>query len=46
VHSQQLQNREALRFLNRASSLLFALARYEEVRQGIDFALTERRRRE
>ena len=46
VHGQQLQNREVLRFLNRASSLLFALARYEEARQGVDFALTERRRRE
>lgn len=46
VHSQHLQNREALRFLNRASSLLFALARYEEARRGIDFALTERGRRQ
>ncbi|MHB1134045.1 MAG: cob(I)yrinic acid a,c-diamide adenosyltransferase [Chloroflexota bacterium] len=46
AHSQTLDNREILRFLNRASSLLFALARYEEARRGIGYSLTERRRRQ
>jgi cob(I)alamin adenosyltransferase len=34
LHEEQLENHELLRYLNRLSSLLFALARYEEHRQG------------
>lgn len=34
AHQSQLNNQEIIRYLNRLSSLLFALARYEEHRQG------------
>jgi cob(I)alamin adenosyltransferase len=33
-HEEQLENNEIMRYLNRLSSLLFALARYEEVLAG------------
>lgn len=44
VHEQMLANGELLRYLNRASSLLYMLARYEEVSQGVPFSLAQRRR--
>jgi len=34
AHEEQLENLEPIRYLNRLSSLLFALARYEEHRLG------------
>lgn len=34
VHQEELENTEIIRYLNRLSSLLFALARFEEHRQG------------
>lgn len=40
LHEGDLQNREVLRYLNRHSSLLFALARYEELRAGQKTTLT------
>ena len=43
VHDKVVENAEVLRYLNRASSLLFVLARYEEVSQGIPFSLARRR---
>lgn len=46
VHGAAADNREMLRYLNRASSLLYMLARYEEASQGIPYSLAERRRRE
>lgn len=45
VHEQVVENKETLRYLNRASSLLFVLARYEEASQGVPFSLTQPRRR-
>lgn len=33
-HEEQVENEEIMRYLNRLSSLLFALARYEEVMAG------------
>lgn len=38
-HKGLLPNPQALRYLNRLSSLLFVLARYEEESQGIGFAV-------
>ncbi|MDA8218537.1 MAG: cob(I)yrinic acid a,c-diamide adenosyltransferase [Dehalococcoidales bacterium] len=45
VHEEVIDNKEVLRYLNRASSLLFVLARYEEASQGIPFSLARQRRR-
>ncbi|RME74123.1 MAG: ATP:cob(I)alamin adenosyltransferase, partial [Chloroflexi bacterium] len=39
-HENTLTNIEILRYLNRLSSLLFALARYEEHRAGLNPTLT------
>ena len=36
VHAEGLENGEALRYLNRLSSFLFALARYEDMQAGVD----------
>ncbi len=44
VHQQVVDNKETLRYLNRASSLLYVLARYEEASQGIPYLLARRRR--
>jgi cob(I)alamin adenosyltransferase len=44
LHEQVIDNVELLRYLNRASSLLYVLARYEEASQGIPFSLATRRR--
>lgn len=41
LHEQHLNNEEVLRYLNRLSSLLFALARYEEHVQGTQTSLTK-----
>lgn len=35
-HEGDLENNEVLRYLNRLSSLLFALARYEDMEAGVD----------
>jgi len=40
-HQGLLHNDEVLRYLNRLSALLFALARYEEHRTGIESTLTK-----
>jgi cob(I)alamin adenosyltransferase len=40
-HEEALTNRELLRYLNRLSSLLFALARYEELLAGQQTTLTK-----
>jgi cob(I)alamin adenosyltransferase len=45
VHDGIVDNEEILRYLNRASSLLYALARDEEASQGVPFSLTKRPRR-
>lgn len=45
VHEKVVENQEMLRYLNRASSLLFVMARYEEASQGVPFSLTRRRGR-
>jgi cob(I)alamin adenosyltransferase len=45
THEHAVDNEDLLRYLNRASSLLFALARYEETSQGVPYSLTQRRRR-
>jgi cob(I)alamin adenosyltransferase len=36
MHEGDLENREVLRYLNRLSSFLFALARYEDMQAGVD----------
>jgi cob(I)alamin adenosyltransferase len=36
VHEGDLENAEVLRYLNRLSSFLFALARHEDVKAGVD----------
>ena len=36
AHAEGLENGEALRYLNRLSSFLFALARYEDKQAGVD----------
>jgi cob(I)alamin adenosyltransferase len=36
VHTENLENGEALRYLNRLSSFLFALALYEDMQTGVD----------
>ncbi len=36
VHAEALENGEVLRYLNRLSSFLFALARYEDMQAGVD----------
>ena len=36
AHAEHLENGEALRYLNRLSSFLFALARYEDMEAGVD----------
>ncbi len=36
LHDGDLENVEVLRYLNRLSSLLFALARYEDMEAGVD----------
>jgi len=36
AHTEGLENGEALRYLNRLSSFLFALARYEDMQAGVD----------
>lgn len=41
IHEEQVENQEILRYLNRLSSLLFALARYEEHLQGQKTTLTK-----
>lgn len=45
AHEQIVDNAEMLRYLNRASSLLYVLARDEEASQGIPFSIAQRRRR-
>ncbi|MHB1006496.1 MAG: cob(I)yrinic acid a,c-diamide adenosyltransferase [Chloroflexota bacterium] len=45
IHEGVVDNEEILRYLNRASSLLFVAARDEEYSQGIPFSLAERRQR-
>ncbi|MCL5110131.1 MAG: cob(I)yrinic acid a,c-diamide adenosyltransferase [Chloroflexi bacterium] len=45
VHEHVVDSGDVLRYLNRASSLLYALARYEETSQGVPYSLTQRRRR-
>jgi cob(I)alamin adenosyltransferase len=35
-HEGDLENAEVLRYLNRLSSFLFALARYEDMKAGVD----------
>lgn len=35
-HEEELESEEVLRYLNRLSSLLFALARYEDMQAGVD----------
>ena len=41
MHEEELENREIIRYLNRLSSLLFALARYEEFLAGHKPTLTK-----
>ncbi|MEM7346380.1 MAG: cob(I)yrinic acid a,c-diamide adenosyltransferase [Chloroflexota bacterium] len=41
LHEGDLENREVVRYLNRLSSLLFALARYEEALIGSDTTLAK-----
>jgi len=41
AHEDHLENREILRYLNRLSSLLFALARYEEHLAGNEITLAK-----
>lgn len=41
AHQEHLDNPEIIKYLNRLSSLLFALARYEEHRAGQDSTLTK-----
>ncbi len=36
VHAEGVENGETLRYLNRLSSFLFALARYEDMQAGVD----------
>ena len=36
LHEGDLENAEVLRYLNRLSSFLFALARYEDIKAGVD----------
>jgi cob(I)alamin adenosyltransferase len=36
AHENELENGEVLRYLNRLSSFLFALARYEDIQAGVD----------
>ena len=36
LHAGNLENAEVLRYLNRLSSFLFALARYEDIEAGVD----------
>jgi cob(I)alamin adenosyltransferase len=36
AHTEGLENEEALRYVNRLSSFLFALARYEDMQAGVD----------
>jgi cob(I)alamin adenosyltransferase len=36
LHEGDLENAEVLRYLNRLSSFLFALARYEDIEAGVD----------
>ena len=36
LHEGDLENRQVLSYLNRLSSLLFALARYEDIEAGVD----------
>jgi cob(I)alamin adenosyltransferase len=36
AHAEGLENEEALRYVNRLSSFLFALARYEDMQAGVD----------
>jgi cob(I)alamin adenosyltransferase len=38
VHQEELENRQVLRYLNRLSSLLFILARYEDAVAGVSKA--------
>lgn len=45
VHEGKLDNHEILRYLNRASSLAFAMARDEEKSQGVPYAPVRRPRR-
>ena len=35
IHQEEFDNSEVLRYLNRLSSLLFVLARYEEAASGV-----------
>jgi len=35
-HEEELESEEVLRYLNRLSSFLFALARYEDMQAGVD----------
>lgn len=44
LHDGDLENGEVVRYLNRHSALLFALARYEEMLAGRDTTLTKRER--
>jgi cob(I)alamin adenosyltransferase len=43
LHEELLENQEIVRYLNRLSSLLFALARYEEHLAGEQTTLTKKR---
>jgi cob(I)alamin adenosyltransferase len=36
LHAGDLENQQVLRYLNRLSSFLFALARYEDMQAGVD----------
>ncbi len=42
VHEQQMPPGNVLRYLNRLSSLLFVLARYEEYVSGVEFDIAKR----
>jgi cob(I)alamin adenosyltransferase len=42
VHEGQMPEGNVLRYLNRLSSLLFVLARYEEVKSGVGFDIAKR----
>jgi cob(I)alamin adenosyltransferase len=46
IHAGEFENREVLRYLNRLSSLLFVLARFEDTKAGVGRATLARDERE
>jgi cob(I)alamin adenosyltransferase len=46
IHAGEFENREVLRYLNRLSSLLFILARFEDSEAGVGRATLAREDRE